>query len=737
KIYQADAASHKATGFSKVAYVELIDHEGKPVLQAKIGLGADNGNGNGSLTLPAHLGSGNYLLRAYTQWMRNFDQAYFFKKAITVVNTSRRPDWQQLEKRSAYSIHFFPEGGNLVYALQSRVGFHITDQYGKGVQAEGVIVDQRNDTVARFQPGKFGIGSFYFQPIAGSNYKAMVRFADGTVVPANLPQIYERGYVVQLSEPGSNQLKVTISTTDVSASLPVYVLAHTRQQMKLAAMLHFNNGKAEWTIDKSSLGEGVSHLTVFNQQRQPVCERLYFKAPATRLQFDISTDKQQYDARSKVNVDVLPHNEKNQPVHADVSMSVFRIDSLQQAGHQSIETYFWLTSDLSGNVEYPDYYLKNNTEEARKAADDLMLTHGWRRFRWQDVTAVKQPAFQFLPEYEGLTINARIVDRRNGSPAPGVLSYVSFADERFQVSNAVSNDKGQAVFLAKNIYGPQELVIQADSNRNTYRIDLSDAFAPRPTALSLPRFTLPEMWKDQLSFHHVNTRIANSFRPESAQQYVPPITYDTTLFYGKPDKRYYLDDYTRFPTMEEVMREYVSEVRVRKERAGFHYEVMNIPAKLFFNEAPLVLLDGVPVFNVDKIIAFDPLKVKQIDVIGRKYFWGNLVTNGIVSYSTYEGDLAGFELDPAAVVMEFQGLQLQREFYQPDYTTPNKKASRVPDVRNVLYWKGDLDAGASGRLKAGFYTSDLPGTYIIIVQGLDDNGVPGTGMRLFTVSSPL
>ncbi|MGB8190716.1 MAG: hypothetical protein WCF67_02300, partial [Chitinophagaceae bacterium] len=208
---------------------------------------------------------------------------------------------------------------------------------------------------------------------------------------------------------------------------------------------------------------------------------------------------------------------------------------------------------------------------------------------------------------------------------------------------------------------------------------------------------------------------------------------DTSVFFGKPDIRYYLDDFTRFPTMEEVMREFVDAVRIKKERDGFKYEVMNMPAKLFFNADPLVLLDGVPLFDAGKIVAFDPLKIKKIDVIQRKYFWGNLVNNGIVSYTTYEGDLAGFELDPAAVIMEFQGLQLKREFYQPDYSTSDKKNSRVPDARNVLLWQPGLMADAKGKSAISFYTSDVPGNYIVVVQGISNDGVPGSKMMMMSV----
>src|SRR5215212_414531 len=113
KLYVVDGGTHKSTGISKVAYVEIIDLENKPVLQAKIEI--SEGNGNGSFVLPAYLNSGNYIVRAYTNWMKNFDEDFFFHQSIRIINTSKKPDWQSLEKKEAYAIQFFPEGGNMVY----------------------------------------------------------------------------------------------------------------------------------------------------------------------------------------------------------------------------------------------------------------------------------------------------------------------------------------------------------------------------------------------------------------------------------------------------------------------------------------------------------------------------------------------------------------------------------------------------------------------------------------------
>jgi hypothetical protein len=731
KLYNVEANEHTPISISKVAYVEVMNNAKRPVLQAKIEL--KDGFGDGSFVLPASLNSGSYVLRAYTNWMKNFDENFYFQKAITIVNTGKRPDWQSLEKKESYQIHFFPEGGNLVYHLQSKIAFHITDQYGKGVEGTGAVTNTQNDTVAKFRSLQFGMGNFYFIPQSFNDYKVTVRLNNGEVITSSLPQAYKEGLVMQLSSVDTGHLQVIVHSSDAASNSLVYLLIHTRQTIKMVVGKKLNAGMVEWIVDKSLLGDGISNLILFNEARQPLCERLYFKRPVRKMNIDVRANSNEYEVRSKVGLKLATSNKKGELIDSHLSLSVFRIDSLQQQDANTIESFLWLTSDLQGCIESPLYYFENkNSREAEEATDNLMLTNGWRRFRWDNIIKGEKPMFQFLPEYEGLILQAKLTDKNSGEPVAGVKSFLSVPAEKFHVANAVSNKDGKAAFVIKNIYGPGELILQTDSNSNRYRTELLNSYTEKNESLFFTRFYLPENWKNQLAYHNINTQLFNAFQPVHFQQFAIPAVRDTNVFYGNPDKKYLLDDFTRFPTMEEVMREFIAEVRVRKEKDDFHYEVLNIPYQSHFDSDPLVLIDGVPVYNINKIVSFDPLKIKKVEVVARKYFWGNTVNNGIVSYTTYNGDLAGFELDPDAVILEFQGLQLKREFYHPDYSTADKRSSRLPDARNVLCWMPNVEL-KEGKKEVSFYTSDVSGTYAITVQGINASGFSGSNTILISV----
>jgi hypothetical protein len=149
---------------------------------------------------------------------------------------------------------------------------------------------------------------------------------------------------------------------------------------------------------------------------------------------------------------------------------------------------------------------------------------------------------------------------------------------------------------------------------------------------------------------------------------------------------------------------------------------------------PLVLLDGVPIFNIDKVFDIDPLKVKELKMVNQVFYWGPVIAPGLLSFNTYKGDMGGFEIDPKAVVLDYEGMQLQREFYAPTYATPDEQKSRVPDFRSVLYWSPDVNTGVDGKAMVSFYTSDKTGRYIAVMQGLNTEGETGSYALRFDVA---
>ena len=715
KIYNTDALFNKPLGISKLAYIEVLDKNNKPVLQAKVPL--KEGNGNGSLQLPASLGSGKYLLRAYTSWMKNFSAAYFFEKTITVINAHKIYEGNAIRQKDRYDIQFFPEGGNLVNGIQSRIAFRVVDQNGKGLSCNGVIINDKADTVVTYTTLKFGMGSFILTPEEGHTYKAITVLPGGDKIMQTLPPAYKKGYVMQLTEAGNGQLKITVQSPGDTWSPPVWLLAHTRGSVKAAAASILRNGYAEFFVDMDKLGNGISHFTIFNEERQPVCERLFFKKPIQRLELTATADRPEYEPRKKVYIKIFAAGQDGKPAPADMSMAVYRIDSLTGPDEMDISNYLWLSSDLAGGVESPAWYFTNQTAEAAEAVDNLMLTQGWRRFRWEDILRHKDPSFEFVPEYKGHIIKGKVTSNATGQPVKGVECFLSVAGTRTQFRGTTSDDSGLVKFEMNNFYGNGEIIVQASGQEDSLQhIEIASPFAGKYSATVLPEFLLPEKNAATLFSQHIPVQVQNTYTGIKQKQMLAPAI-DTMPFYSQPDAAYLLDDYVRFTTMEEVLREYVPGVNVRKKEGKFHLPVFDMIRKEFFQVDPMILLDGVPVADVNKLMSYDPLKIRKLEVVERMYFYGNMFFGGIVNFITYQGDLPGYELDPHTTVIDYETLQLQREFFSPVYETQEQFAGRLPDFRSLLYWSPAVKTNNEGKQEIDFYTSDLPGRFAAVLQG--------------------
>jgi hypothetical protein len=730
KIYLTDAAFHKPAELSDVAYIEVLDRALQPVLQTKVSL--TDGKGNGSLFIPATLNSGNYIIRAYTSWMKNFSADYFFHKTVSFVNAFKKPEREAVTTTAALDAQFFPEGGTLIGGIKSKVAFRVTNASGKGIAFTGAIINQQNDTVAHFTPLKFGIGSFTFTPQPDQLYRAVVHEASGKTSIVKFPAAVSTGYSMHVADSVENTLHISVqSTLRTEEPAFVYIFIHARQVVAIAEVKYIKNGVATFTVAKQDLPDGINQITIFDGNLKPLCERLYFKKPESTFSIDLKTDQTQYSNRRRVRVDLHTHHATSSKA-SDLSVAVYKEDSIFYESGSGITDYFTLTSDLKGIIESPEYY-RSNDAFVKEATDNLMLTHGWRRFQWSNVISNTYPVINFLPEYRGHIVKG-MVRNADGSIAKGILTYAAVPGKITRLYGSRSNDKGEVYYEMQKSSGSANIVLQTNLKRDsTHRIEILSPFASDFSSIPIPPLHLSSSYAQALLDRSVALQVQDIYYRDQFERLAIREA-DSSAFYGPPDEKYILDAFTRFPVMEEVMREYVPGVMVRKRKDGFHFMVIDHVHNDVFNDTPLIMLDGVPIFDEDEIMAFSPLKVRKLEVITRRYYLGPLSFPGIVSYTTYNGDLGGFQLNPKSVKMNYEGLQLQREFYLPRYESQQQRQSRMPDQRTLLYWNPSAITNADGSLQLEFYTSDQSGNFRVVVEGMTADGLTGSNATSFTVN---
>jgi hypothetical protein len=727
KIYAMDGMLHRPLDLSKVCYVELLDGSGNPAAQLKVAL--KNGIGNGSLLLPDSLNTGVYRLLSYTSWMKNFSAEYFFTRDITVLNPleSTAPS---SPRQTQPTIRFFPEGGNLVAGLKTRVAFQALGPDGKGIVCEGALLNQKGDTLLFFTPSKFGIGSFYVTPEKGHNYKAFIR-TDVANFIQELPAINDTGISIHLHH-GQDTGKVTFNVQ--SNNIPetgkeFSLFVHSRHRMRKSLNLVLDeNGLATTEIAIDDIDDGITHFTLFDDKSRPRAERLFFKQPVRLMTVDTEQARSSYGKRSPVALSVNAKNSAGKTTSASLSLSVFKSDELQAFDSIDIVNYLLLTSDLKGKIEHPSYYFRKS-KKVTSDIDHLMLTHGWSRFNWSDILSRKQREFKFPPEHEGHNIKVNLTND-DGTSVPNAFVFLSVPSERIQFYAAKSNGNGAVEFYTRDLHGDNEVVIQklgqTTSGLNFNFINSFTESYPTLTPVSVK----VDIANDELiRSYSIHRQVGDAFYPAKKVA----ITTDTVAVFGQPDKTYFLRDYVKFPFLKDVLREYVPEVIVRKRDKKSYLFVLDKESQVYFENEPLILLDGIPVFETDRITEIPAQNIEKVDVVTEKFFMGMFAFNGIVSIRTHNGLQGGTRLNPDAVIVDYNGLHISQEFYVPVYDGVDSRSDRMPDFRNALIWKHDVVTDVNGKTSVTFPTSDLPGEYIGILQGISPDGEPGSTTFTFKV----
>lgn len=722
KIYDLDSRTHALARWGSIAYVRLEDMHGRVLATTNVSLEA--GTGSGSMYVPANVETGNITFRAFTRAMADQSTPASFTRLLQIINPYLPADDSMPPAGSAYTIGFYPEGGQMIAGLKSTVAFEMLDSNGRAIDAEGMLLTRSGDTVLRFRPQFAGMGSFTFTPQKGEQYATVIHRDSTVLLRSQLPEAAPGGFTLHLT-PNQKELYVNIASTETRHA-PVYLVVHHDSDIQFSGRQLLNNGDALFVIDRSVLKHGITHFTLFNEDQQPVCDRLFFERPDS-LTIRVSSPVAAYEQRSKVTLAV-----ETPSAACNLSMSVYRLDALQQRDELSINNWMWLGRDVQGPIAFPQFYFERG-DSAAAAADLLMLTHGWSRFLPKSAST-DEPAM-VNAEREGRVVRFLVTDKKTGAPAEGIRALLAIAGGNTVPAYAVSDRRGILQFIMEKIAGPQQLVIQPiEAGTRQLRLQLVDSAWSFPIAgAGLTPYRHVAANNDALVMHSINVQAVNSYQRDSLMSRYASVAMDSVHFYGRPDLTYMLDDYTRFPSLEEVIHEYVQTVSVRKSKGQPTIKVFNRNAGSLYDGSPMMLVDGVPVTDAARVLDMNPLRLKRIDVIGDRYFIGRRSWDGLLSFSSYDNDLNGLTFDANTLLLNYEALQPQRTFYSPSYDTEARRRDHAADLRELLYWNPNISTRAGSATPLSFYTGDQRGTFLVVTQGIGANGLPAYHSFTFDV----
>ncbi len=392
---------------SKNFYAELIDEKGA-VLQRIVApiLGSSAAS---SFTIPVKFNSQYVHFRAFTSWMLNFDTSFLFNKNIRIISSASPVS---TPVSNATLLQFFPEGGDLVADIETKLAFKANDKFGLPVAVKGYIKGSDGKKLNDFKTGHDGMGAFILTPVKGQTYTAVWKDSTITENTTPLPETKNNGIVLNLSNtPRSITIVVKRSEGD-DLLKQVYVVAHMDQQMVYRARINLtDNFLNSGRIPVDQLPTGILQVTLFNSKWLPVAERIVFVNNNDYI-FDayLSTLSKNLNKRGKNTIEV----EIPDTLLSNLSMSVTDagIDPLPN-NEENIYSRLLLTDDIRGYVHNPAYYFASPADSVAQQLDLVMLTHGWRRFNWDNLVKGKFPTLRFPPD-NYLTLKGNVVGSGGG-----------------------------------------------------------------------------------------------------------------------------------------------------------------------------------------------------------------------------------------------------------------------------------------------------------------------------------
>ncbi len=282
---------------------------------------------------------------------------------------------------SEVEMQFFPEGGDWVKGLESRVAFRATDLLGNPVDVQGVITNAKGEEVADFSSLHKGMGAFELAP-SGETYKASITFPSHIKKTFVLPSAQSSGYTLSIDDISNNDVNIVIGASESSE---VSLMASVRGKNYYSTAVNVKRGKTTLQIPLSELPMGVAQITLFDQSGIARAERLAFVNMEQELSIQVKTDKEKYLPREKVDVEISVTDEKGKPVQTDLSLGVVDDQLLSFASDKSSNILSWMLmeADVDAEMDEADYYFDDKEIDAEQARDYLLMTSGWRRFSWK------------------------------------------------------------------------------------------------------------------------------------------------------------------------------------------------------------------------------------------------------------------------------------------------------------------------------------------------------------------
>ncbi len=737
------SADFQPDTISTSLYAEILDEAG--VLISRSIVPVILGTSNGYFELPDSMVTGTYTVRAYSPTMLSRisglaanEADFIFRKNIFIYGKQNRNISSAVEKK--IRMEFFPEGGNLVTGLGGAVAYKATNEKGLPVAVSGKLFNEKNEALTSFNSYHDGMGMFELTPQGNEKYYVLVE-GDAAVKKIYLPAQKDKGIAVaMIPHPQGNFFELKQRQDDPAFQV-AYMIGQMQHHVVFRQDFKTFREEVQGVIHTQHLHSGILQITFFNKDDQPLAERLCF------------VDNKEYVQQGKLIADTLNFSEKGKnrlsiqlkdTVRGSFSISIIDPEySLWPVREENIFSALLLSSDLKGYIHNPAYYFSDDNDSIKTALDLVMMTNGWRRFNWTNLSQQVTSGEGYKdPSYITLTGKVTLRDSKKPFAEKPLLLMLITADSTRRIQMINTDKQGNFRLDSMLFFGRSSLLFSDIRGKKSQYIDVQltgDSLAKlfqipvlTPTPLVTTNKVMLEphsrLDQDYDAIRHAKGVMLEGVTVKTRKK--SPVEeleekYTTGMFSGTdnkildlintPEADTYLNifDYlqNRVPGLDFTNNEGTYIIYYRQTASAS--SMGPIPMIVYLNE---IETDA-------SVIATIP--ANQIAMVKLYSNFVGAVGNGaggaLAIYTKKGADMANV-MQSAADMVKYNGYTVTKEFYAPDYGVDN--SARTPaDNRITLDWRPDiLVNNINPKIPVTFYNSDRTKSFKIVVEGMTIDG---------------
>jgi hypothetical protein len=645
-------------------------------------------------------------------------------------------------------MQFFPEGGQLIGGVPSKIAFKALKADGLGIDVKGTITDNTGKVVADFSSAHLGMGYFMLVPEDGKTYTANVTFADGTTATPEMPKILADATTINIESTDPDNLKIKLLSDAAfvkeNEGKTFFIIAKSAGIIYFAAQTKLQNQVYSALVPKSKFPTGIVQVTLFADDGEPLSERIAYVMHPDQLNLSIASDHPDYTTRQKVKLSVAVKNGST-PAEGHFSLTV--VDDAKVPFDDNAETtilsYLLLTADIPGYIEKPNYYFNHPDEKKMADLDILLQTQGYRRFSYDGIMTDKYPPISFLPE-QGITITGTL-RAYNGMALPGgnirlqikdknySANTVTDVDGRFRFPNLVFSDSTQVFISARNNPRSADIVLSVDGDPYQ-KINVNPSTPDEIMNIDSTLSAYLKNSKVQANNSHIlkevvikDTRIVKTVSHKD---------------YSNLSSLSQLPDHMITPNQLQGCNNLLNCIKALA--VGMTFQDNNFYIQRDYssgNRTPVqVFVKGMPVdvnylenMNGEGVESIEVFLKDELGLVNSAYG-----TNGAIVINMKKApegqkislaDLKALIGSKNEVTITPKGYAIKRSFYLPRYSGPRGSQTNQVDTRSTIYWNPNIVTDATGAASMEYFNADGVGTYRVIVEGIDKDG--NVGRQLF------